>query len=116
MSLFLRSTRVPFVFKEGEGINQSEKQTVAKIAAMGANMINELTGTLLRKVWYMYLKVFQWDRRKRFKIKLDNFSSKVLKFVLLNRQTRLRGYHLEQFSNEYRKYRRVCDCYARCLM
>ncbi|XP_074632538.1 kinetochore-associated protein 1-like [Acropora palmata] len=36
---------------EGEGINQSEKQTVGKIAAMGANMINELTGTLLRKVF-----------------------------------------------------------------
>ena len=73
MSLFLRSTCVPFVFKEGEGINQSEKHVVAKIAAMGANLINELTGTLLRKVWYMSLKAYQWARQKSFKTKLIIF-------------------------------------------
>lgn len=73
VSLFLRSTRVPFVFKEGEGINQSEKHVVAKIAALGANMINELTGALLRKVCYMSLKVFRWDRQKSFKTKLIIF-------------------------------------------
>lgn len=73
MSLFLRSTRVPFVFKEGEGINQSEKHVVAKIAAMGANLINELTGTLLRKVWYMSLNAFQWARQESFKTKLIIF-------------------------------------------
>ncbi|XP_068682913.1 kinetochore-associated protein 1-like isoform X1 [Montipora foliosa] len=37
--------------EEGERTNQIEKQRVAKIAAMGAKMINELTGTLLRKVF-----------------------------------------------------------------